>query len=71
VWVRRSPAGPAALYGHPSGASGLVRSPYHRITPTGIGLYRRFQAKITAFNLARYFNHVLGREPLDLARYAV
>ena len=41
------------------------------LATTGIGLYRRFQAKITAFNLGRYFNHVLGREPLDLARYAV
>lgn len=41
------------------------------LATTGIGLYRRFQAKITAFNLGRYFNHVLGREALDLARYAV
>lgn len=41
------------------------------LATTGIGLYRRFQAKITAFNLARYFNHGLGREPMDLARYAV
>jgi hypothetical protein len=41
------------------------------LATTGIGLYRRFQAKITAFNLGRYFNDVLGREPLDLARYAV
>lgn len=41
------------------------------LATTGIGLYRRFQAKITAFNLGRYCNHVLGREPLDLARYAV
>lgn len=41
------------------------------LATTGIGLYRRFQTKITAFNLGRYFNHVLGREPLDLARYAV
>lgn len=41
------------------------------LATTGIGLYRRFQTKITAFNLGRYFNQVLGREPLDLARYAV
>ena len=41
------------------------------LATTGIGLYRRCQAKVTAFNLARYFNQVLHREPLDLARYAV
>lgn len=41
------------------------------LATTGIGLYRRCQAKITAFNLGRYFNQVLGRSPLDLARYAV
>jgi hypothetical protein len=35
---------------------------------TGSGRYRRFQAKITAFNRGRSFNHGLGREALDLAR---
>jgi hypothetical protein len=43
----------------------------HLLATTGIGLYRRAQAKATAFTLARYFNRVLGRSPLDLARYAV
>jgi len=41
------------------------------LATTGLGLYRRCQAKITAFNLGRYFNQVLGRDPLDLAHYAV
>ena len=38
---------------------------------TDLGLYRRTQAKATAFALARYFNRVLGLEPLNIARYAV
>jgi len=36
-----------------------------------IGFYRRVEAKVPAFNLARYFNLVLGRELSDVARYAV
>lgn len=36
-----------------------------------MGLYRRTQAKATAFSLARYFNAVLGIAPMDIARYAV
>ena len=36
-----------------------------------IGLYRRTQAKATAFSLARYFNEVLGIAPMNVARYAV
>jgi hypothetical protein len=43
----------------------------HLAVKTEIGLYRRLQAKATAFSLARYFNRVLGREPLHIARYAV
>jgi hypothetical protein len=36
-----------------------------------LGLYRRTQAKATAFSLARCFNDVLGIAPMDIARYAV
>lgn len=36
-----------------------------------IGLYRRAQAKATAYSLARYFNEVLGIKPTNIARYAV
>jgi hypothetical protein len=43
----------------------------HILAKTDGGLYRRLQAKATAFSLARYFNRVLGCDPLDLARYAV
>jgi Transposase DDE domain len=38
---------------------------------TDYGLYRRLQAKATAFSLARYFNRALGLEAMDIARYAV
>jgi hypothetical protein len=43
----------------------------HILAKTDYGLYRRLQAKATAFSLARYFNRVLGCDPMDLARYAV
>jgi len=43
----------------------------HMLAKTDWGLYRRTQAKATAFALARYFNRVLGLEPLNVARYAV
>lgn len=43
----------------------------HLLVKTEWGLYRRTQAKATAVTLACYFNRVLGREPTDLARYAV
>jgi hypothetical protein len=43
----------------------------HLLVKTDWGLYRRVQAKATAFTLARYFNRVLGLEPMNLARYAV
>jgi hypothetical protein len=43
----------------------------HLLVKTDWGLYRRTQAKATAFTLARYFNRVLGLEPLNVARYAV
>jgi hypothetical protein len=36
-----------------------------------IGVYRRTQAKATAFSLARYFNDVLGLAPMNVTRYAV
>lgn len=43
----------------------------HLLVKTDIGIYRRTQAKITAFSLARYFNLVLAEKPLNIARYAV
>jgi hypothetical protein len=43
----------------------------HILVRTDLGLYRRTQAKATAFSLARYFNDVLGIAPMDIARYAV
>jgi hypothetical protein len=43
----------------------------HILARTDVGLYRRAQAKATAFSLGRYFNRVLNVEPLNLARYAV
>jgi hypothetical protein len=36
-----------------------------------LGVYRRTQAKGTAYCLGRYFNLVLGIEPNNIARYAV
>ncbi len=41
------------------------------LVKTDVGVYRRTQAKATAFSLARYFNHLLGIEPMNIARYAV
>ena len=41
------------------------------LVKTDIGVYRRTQAKATAFSLARYFNHLLDIEPMNIARYAV
>jgi len=41
------------------------------LVKTDIGIYRRVEAKITAFNLARYFNLVLGYDLAEVARYAV
>ena len=41
------------------------------LVKTDIGIYRRVEAKVTAFNLARYFNLVLGRELSEVARYAI
>jgi hypothetical protein len=43
----------------------------HILARTDIGLYRRVEAKVTAFSLARYYNRVLGLEPMNIARYAV
>jgi hypothetical protein len=43
----------------------------HILAKTDLGLYRRTQAKATAFSLARYFNRALGLNPMDIARYAV
>ena len=41
------------------------------LVKTDIGVYRRTQAKATAFSLARYFNQLLDVEPMNIARYAV
>jgi len=35
------------------------------------GIYRRTQAKATAFSLARYFNTALGLDTMNVTRYAV
>src|SRR5262249_426129 len=43
----------------------------HILARTEIGIYRRTQAKATAFTLGRYFNRLLDLEPMNLARYAV
>jgi DDE family transposase len=45
----------------------------HLLVKTDIGIYRRTQAKATAFSLGRYLNQVLGAaiEPMNIARYAV
>ena len=43
----------------------------HILVRSDIGLYRRTQAKATAFSLACYFNAVLGIAPTNIARYAV
>jgi hypothetical protein len=43
----------------------------HLRVKTDLGIYRRIQAKATAFSLARYFNRILGLDPMDIARYAV
>jgi hypothetical protein len=43
----------------------------HILVRNDIGLYRRVQAKATAFSLARYFNDVLDVMPLNVSRYAV
>jgi hypothetical protein len=41
------------------------------LAKTDFGIYRRTQAKATAFTLARSLHRALGLEPLDIARYAV
>jgi len=60
---------------HPIEGFLSVLTTYFHVTDvlvkTDIGIYRRVEAKITAFNLARYFNLVLGRELSDVARYAI
>lgn len=43
----------------------------HLLVKTDIGVYRRTQAMATAFTLARYFNEVLGLQPMNVTRYAV
>lgn len=43
----------------------------HIMARTDIGLYRRTQAKVTAFSMARYFNQVLEREPMNITAYAI
>jgi hypothetical protein len=41
------------------------------LAASALGVYRRAQAKATAFTLAGYFNRALGLSTLDIARYAV
>jgi hypothetical protein len=43
----------------------------HMLVKTDWGIFRRAEAKATAFSIARYFNHVLNLEPMNIARYAV
>jgi Transposase DDE domain len=43
----------------------------HLLVKTDFGIYRRTQAKATAFALARYINRALGLDPMAIARYAV
>ena len=43
----------------------------HILARSDVGLYRRTQAKITAYSLARYFNDALDSEPMNVSRYAV
>jgi Transposase DDE domain len=43
----------------------------HILARTDVGIYRRTQAKATAFSLARYFNQMLELEPMSVTRYAV
>jgi hypothetical protein len=43
----------------------------HILARSDGGIYRRTQAKATAFTLARYINRALGIDPMDIARYAV
>ena len=43
----------------------------HLLVRSDIGVYRRTQAKATAFSLARYFNDALGLAPMNVTRYAV
>lgn len=43
----------------------------HILARTDVGLFRRVQAKASAFSLARYFNLALAREPMNIAEYAV
>jgi hypothetical protein len=41
------------------------------LVKTDIGIYRRVEAKVTAFSLARNFDSVVGWELSDVARDAV
>jgi len=43
----------------------------HMLVRSDWGLFRRMQAKATAFSLARYFNQGLERDPMNIAHYAV
>ena len=54
----------AGIFGDGFGIQRLLAS-------TALGVYRRVQAKATAFTLANYFNRALGLPTLDIARYAV
>ena len=43
----------------------------HMLARSDEGIYRRTQAKATAFSLARYFNVALGLDTMNVTRYAV
>ncbi len=43
----------------------------HMLARSDEGIYRRTQAKATAFSLARYFNTALGLDTMNVTRYAV
>jgi hypothetical protein len=60
---------------HPiEGFFSVLTQSYHlsdMLVKTDRGIYRRVEAKIAAFNLARYLNLVLGKTLSDVSRYAV
>jgi hypothetical protein len=43
----------------------------HTLVKTDWGIFRRAEARITAFSIARYFNQVLHVDLMNIARYAV
>jgi hypothetical protein len=43
----------------------------HILARTDLGIFRRVQAKATAFSLVKYFNLAIGKENANIASYAV